>query len=96
MKDKISIIVPCYNVEKYIVRCVKSIIKCLNGEAIRIHPYYKEAFESWKDHFYSNKSERNKLTDSGNWKIKIKYEKNDFLWSTNYRCTLFYNLERIY
>ena len=26
MKRKISIIIPCYNVEKYVTRCIKSII----------------------------------------------------------------------
>lgn len=62
--------------------CVKSIIKCLNNEPFKIHPYYKEAFESWKKHFYSNKSERNKLTDSGNWNIKIKYNNSKFFLIT--------------
>ena len=27
MKPKISIIIPCYNVEKYIGRCIKSLVQ---------------------------------------------------------------------
>ena len=58
--------------------CVRSIIRCLNNEDHRITPYYANAFETWKNNFYLNKSERAKLTDSGNWKITIKYTSGGF------------------
>ena len=58
--------------------CIRAIIRCLNKESFRVHPYYADAFEKWKNGFYLNKSERAKLNDVGNWKITLKYHDGSF------------------
>lgn len=58
--------------------CIRSIIKCLNDEEFRTHPYYENAFEEWKKSFFLNKTERAKLTDSGKWKIVLEYQNGCF------------------
>ena len=64
-KDKISVIVPVYNVEKYLEKCVDSLIKqsYKNLEIILVDDYCKKEFYNMKDELALNNIkliERNK------------------------------------
>lgn len=62
--------------------CIRSIIKCLENETEENKPFYIDAFNEWKVNFFSDKTERNKIVDSGVWKIQIRYDNGKFVLIT--------------
>lgn len=53
--------------------CIRCIIKYVNKEHFKVHPYYEDAFEKRKSHFESDEKEKVKLIDTGNWKVRLKF-----------------------